>query len=68
MKKNLLLIGGSSDIGSDLINLIDKKKYNIYYTYNSNKKKINNVNSFQIDLSSLEDIDKLIQHLKKKKN
>tara|TARA_Y100000389_G_scaffold198690_1_gene235643 strand:- start:53 stop:742 length:690 start_codon:yes stop_codon:yes gene_type:complete len=67
MKKNLLLIGGSSDIGSDLINLIDKKKYNIYYTYNSNKKKINNVNSFQIDLSSLEDIDKLIQHLKKKK-
>ena len=39
MKKNLLLIGGSSDIGSDLINLIDKKKYNIYYTYNSNKKK-----------------------------
>jgi NAD(P)-dependent dehydrogenase (short-subunit alcohol dehydrogenase family) len=67
MKKNLLLVGGSSDIGSDLINLIDKKKYNIYYTYNSNKRKIDNVNNFQIDLSSLEDIDKLILHLKKKK-
>ncbi len=67
MKKNILLIGGSSDIGKNVIKLIDKKKYKIYSIFNSNKKKLNNVNSFQVDLSNLKEIDKLIQHLRKRK-
>ena len=67
MKKNILLIGGSSDIGNSLIKLLDKNKYNIYSTFNSNKKRIKNVTNFQTDLSNIKDIDNLIKNLKGKK-
>ena len=67
MKKNILIVGGSSYIGRKLIKLIDKKKYNIYFTYNENKTHPKNVNSFKIDLNNLEEIEILIKNFKNRK-
>lgn len=51
-QKKILLIGGSSKVGTSLINNIDKNYFQIHSTYN--KKKLNNKSIFQykIDLSS----------------
>ena len=39
MKKNVLILGGSSDIGLELAKkFLDKKDYNIHLHYNSNFK------------------------------
>ena len=51
-KKKILLVGGSSKVGISLIENIDKKKFQIYSTYN--KKKLNNkkILQYKLDLSS----------------
>ena len=36
MKKKVLIVGGSSKIGKNLINTLDKKSYQIYSTFNKN--------------------------------
>ena len=40
LRKKILILGGSSDISKELINKIDKNKYNIYLHYNKNKPNI----------------------------
>ena len=44
LRKKILILGGSSDISKELINKIDKNKYNIYLHYNKNKP-LNNTES-----------------------
>ena len=43
MKKNVLILGGSSDIGVELTKkFLDKKIYNVHIHYNSSSKVIKN--------------------------
>lgn len=53
MKKKILLIGGSSKLGQNIIKKLDKKKFNIYSTYNKNKISNNKVKQFKIDLQNI---------------
>ena len=41
MKKNILILGASSDIGIELIKFLIKKEYNITAHCNQNFKKLN---------------------------
>ena len=57
----ILILGGSSDIGSELINhLIKTEKYLIHIHYNSNKPKIrnNNIKYIKINLQNLTNLKK----------
>ncbi len=59
----ILILGGSSDIGSELINhLIKTEKYLIHIHYNSNKPKIrnNNIKYIKINLQNLTNLKKKI--------
>ena len=67
MRKNILIIGGSSSIGKEVIKNLNLKKYNVYATYNLNKIRNNNIKTFCINLQNLKDIKKLINNFKKKK-
>ena len=43
MKKNVLILGGSSDIGSELAKIfLDKNNYNVDLHYHSNSKILKN--------------------------
>ena len=58
MKKKVLIIGGSSDIGAELARIyIQKNKYNLYLHYHSNLKNIksftNRCNFIKADLSEI---------------
>ena len=57
IKKNYLIIGGSSDVGQCLINLLSKEKKKILATYFKKKVNIKNVNFFNLDLTSDISID-----------
>jgi len=52
LKKNLLIIGGSSYFGKLILNKIDKKKYKVFSTYNQNYLKKRNVNQISLDINN----------------
>jgi len=64
MKKKILLIGGSSKVGKSLINVLDKKKYDIHSTYFSKKLKQNYVKQFKLNINDLNDQNILINSTK----
>jgi NAD(P)-dependent dehydrogenase (short-subunit alcohol dehydrogenase family) len=71
-KTNVLITGGSSGIGLELVKYLDKKKYNILICSRS-KKKLNvimnqhkNVKIFRCDVSNEGQVKKLYQYSKKK--
>ena len=61
MKPKLLVLGGSGLVGSTFINS-SKIDYDIIFSYNSNKIKIPNTQSFQIDLLDDDKIEKIIEN------
>jgi len=67
MKKNILIVGGSSSIGKEVIKNLKIKQYNIYATYNLNKIKNNKIKTFNVNLQNLNEIKKLIYNFKKEK-
>ena len=65
--KNYLIIGGTSDIGFELIKRINQKKSNIFFTYYKNKslsrkicKDNLNIQSSRLDLRSKQNITNTI--------
>ncbi len=67
MKKNILLVGGSSNIGKKIIQHLNLKKFNIYTTSNSKKINSKKVKNFQINLKNFKEIKNLINLFEKKK-
>jgi dTDP-4-dehydrorhamnose reductase len=61
MKSKLLVLGGSGLVGSSFINS-SKNDYDIIFSYNNNKIKIPNTQSFQIDLLNDDKIEKIIEN------
>jgi dTDP-4-dehydrorhamnose reductase len=61
MKSKLLVLGGSGLVGSNFINT-SKNDYDIIFSYNTNKIKISNTQSFQIDLLNDNEIEKIIKN------
>ena len=61
MKSKLLVLGGSGLVGSSFINT-SKTDYDIIFSYNTNKIKIPNTQSFQIDLLDDNKIEKIIEN------
>ena len=60
--KNVLITGGSSGLGKELVKCFNENGYNVYFTYFKNKPQ-NPKNSFYCDLSNEEDINKLLDKL-----
>lgn len=61
-KKNVLVVGGSSDIGQQVIKgLSEDEEYNILYTYNSNK---SHANGIQASLNTHEGVVDFINRIK----
>lgn len=67
MKKNILIIGASSDIGCELVKVLDKKKFNLFATYNKNSKFRKKKNFYKLDLNRDESINEFLNKLRKKK-
>ena len=57
MKSKLLVLGGSGLVGSSFINS-SKNDYDVIFSYNNNKIKIPNTQSFQINLLNDDKIEK----------
>ena len=66
MKKNILLIGGSSNIGKKIIQNLNLKKFDIYTTSNSKKIINQKVKNFKVNLRNFEEIQNLINIFEKK--
>tara|TARA_B100000242_G_C43000458_1_gene464769 strand:- start:480 stop:1178 length:699 start_codon:yes stop_codon:yes gene_type:complete len=65
--KKILILGGSSDIGINLVNSLDEKKYKIYLHYRKNKPKLKKKIFFlKRDFSklSVKNSNKLLKNLK----
>ena len=56
MKKNILIIGGSSSIGKKVIQNLSSKKFNIYTTSNINNVHISKVKIFKCNVKNLDEI------------
>ena len=66
IKKNVLIIGASSGLGNDLLNLYKfNKKIKIFATYYRNKIKLNNKNIFKINFDINKNIKKIVKIIKK---
>ena len=61
MKKNILILGGSGFIGTNLVDYFSKKKYKIYSTYYNTKPRIynNNIKWIKTNLLNEQSIKKL---------
>ena len=76
MKKNIVITGGSSGIGLELVHYYLKKKNTVYTTYLSSKKELiklkknyeENLFFKKMDLSNIKDITKLSETIKKNSN
>jgi len=66
-KKNILIIGGSSKVGQMVISKLDRKKYNIYCTFNKTKIKNAEIKSFKVNLGNLRNAENFIVKIKKLK-
>jgi len=66
MKKKILLIGGSSKVGSKLIEKLDQKEFQIYSTYFKKKisSKKNNLKQFKLNLAKTENLSKFVKLIK----
>ena len=60
--KNVLITGGASGLGKELVKKFKDANYNVYYTYFNNKPDIIE-NCFYCDLSNDDDINKLLDKL-----
>ena len=62
--KKILILGGSSDIGVDLIGKLNSSQNIIHAQYNFNKPKIkkNNLKFIKVNLKNLDNLDKKIDH------
>ena len=67
MKKNILIIGGSSQVGKKIISELDYSNYNIYCTFNTTKFNNNKAKSFKVNLNNLHNVEKFIIEIKKLK-
>jgi len=76
VKKNIVITGGSSGIGLELVHYYLKKKNTVYTTYLSSKKELiklkknyeENLFFKKMDLSNIKDITKLSETIKKNSN
>ncbi len=59
--KNLLLFGGSSDIGESIINNVSNR--NIFVTYNKGEVKQDCVNKIKCDITNKNDLDKVYESI-----
>jgi len=65
IKENVLIIGGSSGIGFDVLNILKiNNKIKIFVTYNKNKIHINNKNIFKVKIDLTRDIHLIKKILK----
>ena len=67
MKKNILIVGGSSSIGKKVTKNLSFKKFNIYTTSNNNNINTEKVKNFKINVKNLDEIKKLIKYFKKER-
>ena len=63
MKKNILIIGGGSGIGNQLLRQY-KVKYNVITTYKSNKPRIEKEKIYKLNLKNLHEIKKFVIKIK----
>lgn len=61
--KDILILGGSSDIGSKIIDLLKKDQWNITATFNSTKKQDTSSNWKKTDITKIKEIDSLYSSL-----
>lgn len=63
--RNVLITGGASGLGKELVKIFNDKGYKVYYTYFKSKpKEIENVVDIKCDLSKEEDIKALLKKVK----
>ena len=67
VKKNLVLIGGSSEISLHFDSLLDKKKYNSYGITSSKIKNLSFTEVLTVN-DYLEDLDRILRFLEDKQN
>ena len=60
---NVLIIGGSSDIGKNIARLFLKNGYNVVSTYNNHEFKLDNIETLKCDIKNEEDIDNTIKYV-----
>ena len=63
---NVLIIGGSSDIGLDLAKYLFSINYNVIATYNTHKCDVNNIEYLKCDIKNEDDIERVIKYTMKK--
>ena len=61
--KNVLIIGGSSDIGLSLAKYLDNLGYNVISTYNKHSFKLENILTFKCDIRNKDDIEQLFKDI-----
>ena len=67
ISKNVLIIGGSSSIGSDVVEQFNNSKNRVMTTFNSsNPVLIDGVENFQLDLTSNKSIERCVKEIKSK--
>ena len=60
---NVLIIGGSTDIGINLASYLNKLNYNVIVTYNNNIINDNNIKSIKCDVTNEQEIEKVISYV-----
>ena len=66
--KNVLIIGGSTDVGLSLATYLNNHGYNTIITYNDHKPINNDIEMLKLDVRSEYDIEQVIGYLTKKYN
>ena len=63
---NVLIIGGSSDIGVSIANYLKDNGYNVIITYNNHKCDLSGIESIKCDITKEEDIANTLEYVKNK--